>query len=106
MDHPIEPSILAAIDQGRGQRGKTHPQAWSRHRAQVLTAAWHRMTSVRICGAFGLSQTRVLVLLAEGCDAVLRGGAVSVAAESVCTPRWRGWCQNGDTVACDRLQRR
>ncbi len=56
MDHPIEPSILAAIDQGRGQRGGKDPQAWSRRRAQLLMAASQGMTRIRIAGAFGLSQ--------------------------------------------------
>ena len=105
MDHPIEPSILAAIDQGRGQRGGSNPQAWSRRRAQLLTAATLGMTRIRIAGAFGLSQGQVGTLTEEACDAVLRGGVVSAAAESVCAPRWRGWCQNGDTEACDRLRR-
>jgi len=39
MNHPIKPSMLEAIDQGRGQRSRTNPQTWSRHRAQVLAHA-------------------------------------------------------------------
>ena len=105
MDQPIEPSLLDAIEQGRGQRGRKAPQAWSRHRAQLLTAAYQGMARFRIAGAFGLSQGQVGTLCEEACDAVLRGGAVSNAADSVCATRWRGWCARGDTDACHRLER-
>jgi len=105
MDRPIDRSILDAIEQGRGQRGRTNSQAWSRHRAQVLTAAQRGLSRVRIAGAFGLSEGHVILLVGEACDAVLRGGAVSEAADGVCADRWRRWCQNGDTTACDRLRR-
>ncbi len=106
MDHPIEPSILAAIDQGRGQRGRTHPQGWSRHRAQVLTLAQRGLSRIRIGGELGLSQGQVITLVAEACDAVLRGGAASAAADEVCREKWYNWCGRGDTTACDRLQMR
>ena len=104
MDYPIEPSILAAIDQGRMQRGRTNPQSWSRQRAQVLTAEDQGLTRSRIGGELGLSQRSIVLLATEACDAVLRGGAASEAADRVCTEKWRGWCQNGDTAACSRLR--
>jgi len=106
MDQPLEPSILDAIDQGRGQRGRRAPQTWSRHRAQLLTLAHQGLSQIRIAGEFGLSQGQVRTLCEEACDAVLRGGAVSDAADGVCATRWRSWCQNGDTAACHRLQMR
>ena len=89
MDQPIEPSILDAIEQGRGQRGRRAPQTWSRHRAQLLTAAHQGMARVRIAGVFGLSQKQVSRLVSDACDAVVRGGAVSAAADTVCAARWR-----------------
>jgi len=104
-DHPIDPSILEAIEQGRGQRGRRAPKAWSRHRAKVLTAVHRGMAHSRIAGELGLGHTRVKVLRSEACDAVLRGGSGSEAADAVCAKRWRDWCDNGDTEACDRLQR-
>lgn len=105
LDHPIEPSILDAIEQGRGQRGRRAPQAWSRYRAQVLTAAHHGLSHIRIAGAFGLSRGHLSVLLEEACDAVLRGGTASEATDRVCARRWRAWCETGDPDACDRLRR-
>ena len=104
-DQPIEPSILDAIEQGRGDRGKTNPRAWSRQRAQVLTAVHRGLTSSRIGGDLGTSQRTVILLFAEGCEAVLRGGAVSDPAEGVCADKWRRWCTAGDTEACNRLRR-
>lgn len=104
-DQPIEPSILDAIDQGCGQRGKTNPQEWSRHRAQVLTAAYQGVTQFRIAGKLGLSQVQVRTLVAEACAAVLQGGAVSDVADTVCAARWQSWCETGDTTACDRVRR-
>lgn len=105
MDQPIEPSILDAIEQGRGQRGGNNPRAWSRSRAQLLTAASQGVARIRIAGAFGLSPGQVRTLAAEACDAVLRGGAISAAADRVCAERWRSWCELGDTEACERLRR-
>jgi hypothetical protein len=105
MDSPIDSSILDAIEQGRGQRGRTNPQAWSRHRAQVLTLAHQGLRRIRIAGEFGLSRGHLNALFEEACDAVLRGGAISDAAESVCADRWRLWCDNGDTDACHRVRR-
>ncbi len=105
MDQALNRSILDAIEQGRGQRGRTNPQAWSRHRAKVLTAAQQGLPRIRIGGELGLSEGHVNVLFDEACDAVLRGGAVSDAAESVCAYKWRRWCENGDAAACDRLRR-
>jgi len=105
MDQSIEPSILNAIEQGRGQRGRRAPQTWSRRRAQVLTLAQQGLAQIRIAGELGLSRGQLNTLIEEACDAVLRGGAVSEAADGVCAPRWRAWCNNDDTDACHRLQR-
>ena len=104
LDQPIEPSILDAIEQGRGHRGGNDPQAWSRHRAQLLTLAHQRLPRIRIAGALGLSSVHVGTLISEACDAVLRGGAVSAAADRVCAARWRSWCETGDPDACGRLR--
>ena len=106
MDQPVEPSILNAIEQGRGQRGRQAPQAWSRYRAQLLTAAHQGVAYFRIAGMFGISQGHLRTLCEEACDAVLRGSAVSEAADRVCAKRWQGWCARGETDACNRLQRR
>ncbi len=103
-DEPLA-AIVAAIEQGRGQRGRNNPQAWSRHRARVLTAAQHGLSRGRLGGQLGVSAQQVIVLLAEACDAVLRGGAASDAADRACVGTWRRWCENGDTVACERLRR-
>ena len=104
--HPIEPSILEAIDQGRGERGRHAPQTWSRHRAQLLTAAHQGLSLIRIAGEFGLGRAHLSTLLEEACDAVLRGGVASEAADEVCARRWQGWCETGDTGACNRLRHR
>lgn len=105
-NQPIEPSLLDAIEQGRGERGRTNPRAWSRQRAQLLTLAHQGMMRIRIAGEVGLSQGQVGALCEEACDAVLRGGAISEAADGVCAARWQGWCQTGDPDACARLRRR
>jgi len=105
MDHPVDSSILDAIEQGSGQRGRRAPQTWSRHRAQVLTAAYQGVPQFQIAGKFGLSQVQVRTLVAEACAAVLQGGAVSDAADTVCAARWRSWCETGDTAACGRVRR-
>jgi hypothetical protein len=99
MDSPIEPSILNAIDQGRGQRGRTNPRTWTRHRAQVLTLSHQGLVRSRIGGKLGLSEGHVGTLFEEACDAVLRGGAISDAADRVCAARWQRWCETGDTAA-------
>ena len=105
MDQPIEPSILDAIEQGRGQRGRKSPASLvapsgtgADRGAPGDGAHPHRWGVRAQSGA-------VSTLCEEACDAVLRGGAVSEAADSVCATRWRGWCETGDTDACDRLRR-
>ena len=104
-DQPVDRSLLEAIEQGRGQRGGRSPQTWSRSRAQLLTAVHRGLSLVRIGGEFGLSPAHVGALCEEACDAVLRGGGASEAADSVCARRWQGWCARDDTEACDRLRR-
>ncbi len=88
-DHPIEPSILAAIDQGRGQRGQRgqrggqDPQAWSRHRDQVLTLAQRGQSRGRIGGELGLTARQMVSLVDDACGAMLRCEAISAAADRV-----------------------
>jgi hypothetical protein len=105
MDAEPLPSILAAIEAGRGQRGRGSRQEWSYYRARILTAAQAGLTGVRLAGGFGISRRRASLLLAEACDAVLRGGAASAEADAVCADNWQRWCQRGDAVACVRLRR-
>jgi hypothetical protein len=104
MDDP-SPALLAAIEAGRGQRSPQAPQAWSRHRARVLTAVQQGIGRVRIAGQFGVGVGQLRVLIAEACDAVLRGGAASDEADAVCAAQWQRWCDGGDGVACERVQR-
>jgi hypothetical protein len=105
MEYEPAPALLAAIAAGRGQRSPQAPQAWSRHRARVLTAAQQGIGRVRIAGEFGVGVGHLRALIAEACDAVLRGGAASEEADAVCADQWQRWCDGGDDVACVRLQR-
>jgi hypothetical protein len=105
MDYAPSPALLAAIEAGRGQRSPHAPQAWSRHRARVLTAVQQGIGRVRIAGEFGVGVAHLRVLVAEACDAVLRGGAASDEADAVCADQWQRWCDGGDDGACARLQR-
>ncbi len=101
---PID-SILRAVEQGRGPRGRRRAAAWSRYRALVLSYAYSGLLQVRIGGLLGISATHLSTLIGEACDAVLRGGAASAEADVVCINRWQGWCLGGDSVACERVQR-
>jgi hypothetical protein len=87
MDDDPSPALLAAVEAGRGLRSPHAPQAWSRHRARVLTAMQQGDMRVRIAGALGVSTQQLGLLMAEACDAVLRGGAASEEAEAVCDAR-------------------
>jgi hypothetical protein len=72
----------------------------------MLTLAARGLPLSRIGGELGMSLSEVNRLVAEGCEAVLRGGLASPDAERVCGRRWRGWCRRrGDTDACTRLLR-
>jgi hypothetical protein len=101
---PAYEAIRAAIERGRAGRGRAGP-AWSDLRAQVLAYAAQGMLRARIGGLLGISTQRVTQLREEGCDAVLRGGAESTQAETVCADHWRRWCAAGDTDACARVRR-
>lgn len=103
MDTEPLPSILAAIEQGRGNRSGPKAKGWSRYRAQVLSHLASGLAHGRIAGTFGVSVQQLRLLLAEGCDAVVRGGAVSADADAVCAGKWRDWCARGDAAACARL---
>ena len=105
MDDNPNPSILAAVEAGRGHRGGTKPEAWVRHRARLLTLALSGLTRVRLGGILGVSGGHAATLTAEACDAVLRGGRRSTEAEAACRDLWRRWCDRGDDLACDRVGR-
>lgn len=105
MDDEPLPSIVAAIAAGRGERGTqgTSPEAWVRRRARILSAAQAGLVRARLGGAVGLSEYQTSKLLAQGCDAVLRGGVPSPEADRACAERWRLACRHGDADACTRL---
>lgn len=105
METDSSPSIIAAIAAGRGKRNPSAAEAWVLHRARVLTAIQSGFTLGRIGGNLGLSASHLQTLVAEACDAVLRGGLASEEAEAVCLGRWRSWCNRGDTAVCDRLRK-
>ncbi len=105
MDIEPSPALLAAVEAGRGQRGRGSRQEWSRYRARILSAVQAGLPLVRVAGALGVSAQQLSLLLAEACDAILRGGAASDEAEAVCGAKWQRWCGHGDDVACVRLQR-
>lgn len=106
MEDALNPGLVAAIAAGRGERGRTIPEAWIRHRACILTAAQSGLTRARLGGAVGLSEYQATKMLAEGCDAVLRGGLPSPEADRACAERWRLACARGDAAACTRLAAR
>jgi hypothetical protein len=105
MDDEPLPTILTAIEAGRGRRGRGRRQEWSRYRARILSAVQAGLTLVRVAGSLGVSTRQLSLLVAEACDAVLRGGAASEEAEAVCGAKWQRWCGHGDDVACVRLRR-
>ncbi len=120
MDDTVNPSILAAIERGRAGRGRSvglssalnapaaraGAAAWTRVRALVLTWIGEGYPRAVIGDELSVGAERVGQLLAEGCDAVLRGGASSADADRACAPVWQWWCeQRADQVACERLQR-
>jgi hypothetical protein len=105
MDAEPIPSVLTAIEAGRGRRGWGSRQEWSRYRARILSAVHTGLPLVRVAGALGVSAQHLGLLVAEACDAVLRGGAASGEAEAVCGARWQRWCAHGDDAACVRLRR-
>jgi hypothetical protein len=100
-DEP-NPAILAAVEAGRGEQGGTTPAAWVRLRARVLTAAQAGLTRARLGGELGLSEYQATKLLAEGCDAVMRGEQACPEADRACAERWRRACHRGDQAACAR----
>jgi hypothetical protein len=120
MDDTVNQSILAAIEQGRAGRGRsvglrsvldasaprTGAATWTRVRALVLTWLGEGYSRAVVGEELGVGTERVGQLQAEGCDAVLRGGASSADADRACAPVWQWWCeQRTDQVACERLRR-
>jgi hypothetical protein len=120
MDDTVNQSILAAIEQGRAGRGRSiglrsvldaaaprmGAATWTRVRALVLTWLGEGYPRAVVGEELGVGTERVGQLQAEGCDAVLRGGGDSAAADVACAPVWQWWCeQRTDQVACARLRR-
>jgi hypothetical protein len=67
MDTDPIPSIVHAIEQGRGRRGRPGANRLSHYRAQVLTAALAGRNQVRLAGLFGLGLTQLRDLISEAC---------------------------------------
>jgi hypothetical protein len=121
MDIEPLPSILEVVERGRAGRGKTistrralierrlqerraRVGVWSHLRAVVLTLESEGQSMRMVGEELGLSPSRVSVMHAEACDAVLRTEPFSDEAEAVCARTWRRWCdQGGDAVACKRV---
>ena len=119
MDLEPLPSILAAVEQGRGQRGsqsrrlppsrllrpdRAPVRAWSRVRAVLLTLLSEGWPYRAVAEELGISTARVGQLHSEACDAVLRSVPSSAEAETACAPVWRWWCdQRGLPEACARV---
>lgn len=118
MDVEPLPTVLAAIERGRGRRGSRGPRlpedwvsadlhrhsgGWSWLRAIVLTMRSEGWSNQVIAEDLGISRTRVRQLASEACDAVMRTPATSPEAEAACQPTWRWWCsRRGDEAACAR----
>ena len=89
MDHTPLPSISAAIAYGRGRRGWKDPAPWIRYRAQLLTALAQGLTRAKLAKTLGVDSQSLERLIAESCDAVLRGGMESPEADVACAQTWR-----------------
>lgn len=120
MDIEPLPSILVAVERGRGERRGTRgprlPAAWDAATGGHATDRWSRMRAVVltlfaegwsrrvIAEELEISQTWVTQLRSDACDAVLRTAPRSAEAEAACARPWRWWCdQYGDADACARL---
>jgi hypothetical protein len=68
----------------------------------MLTALYQSLPRARLATDLDLRPQQVTRLIAEACDAVLRGGGESVAADGVCAATWQGWCRGRDIDACER----
>lgn len=118
MDVEPLPTVLAAIERGRGRRGSRSPSlpedwvtadlnrhsgGWSWLRAIILTMRSEGWSYKVIAEDLGISHARVGQLASEACDAVMRTPASSPEAEAACQRIWRWWCnQRGDEAACMR----
>ena len=81
MDHTPHPSIVAAIAYGRGRRGWKDPAPWIRFRAQLLAALYDGISRTHLARDLGVDSQSLEQLIAESCDAVLRGGMESPEAD-------------------------
>ena len=104
MDQKPLSSIATAIASGRGRRGWKDPSPWIRHRAQLLTALYDGISRAQLVTDLGVDSKDLERLIAESCDAVLRGGVDSPEADAVCAETWRRWCGPGNPEACRRLR--
>ena len=106
MDGRPLPSIATAVAYGRGRRGWKDPKAWIRHRAQLLTALYTGVCRAQLVTELHGHSQNLERLIAESCDAVLRGRMESLEADVVCTEIWKRWCGPGNPEACRRLRGR
>ena len=104
MDHTPLPSIAAAVAYGRGRRGWKDPAPWIRYRAQLLTALAEGTSRAHLARDLAVVPQDLERLIAEACDAVLRGGLESPEADVACAQTWRRWCGPGNPEACRRLR--
>jgi hypothetical protein len=102
MDAKPIPSIAAAIAYGRGRRGWKDPAPWIRYRAQLLTALYEGISRAQLAADLALAPQNLERLIAEACDAVLRGRVESPEADVACAETWRRWCGPGNPEACRR----
>jgi hypothetical protein len=112
------PSILEAVERGRGRRGNRGmrvPEAWVAADRGVRAGAWSWMRAVVltllgegwsyqvVADELAVSRRRVGQLCSEACDAVLRTPASSPEAEGACARIWRSWCdRSGEVEVCAR----
>ena len=106
MDATPIPSIATAVAYGRGRRGWKDPKSWIRHRAQLLTALHAGIRRDQIVADLSVDPQDLNRLIAESCDAVLRGRVESREADAVCAETWKRWCGPGNPEACRRLRER
>jgi hypothetical protein len=102
---PAYEALLEAVERGRAGRIESRAREWAHVRALVLALTFQGLSRVRIGGSLSLSTQRITQLREEACEAVLRGGAESLEADTVCAATWTRWCEvHGDADAFQRVQ--
>lgn len=104
MDDAPLPSIVRAVTRGRGRRGHKDPAGWIGVRAQLLTYLAVGKPLVWLEGVRELPADKRTRMIAEACDAVLRGGLPSHEADAACAETWQRWCRLSDVAACERVR--